>query len=249
LNGDQYEGDYRRQQRHGHGTYVFRNGARYIGEWVAGKKQGRGKFHYPNGSIYDGEWKKDRRHGFGVYTYPNQDTYEGNWYRNLKHGIGTYRFDEERLAVKSVWHYGISKGAVEVQHSSFYYYGTWADHKLCGDGVYVFDAKYMAIGYWYTPPLPERFGDEEEGGGEEEESEMPDSKPPAVWKVRTITKYEFSKLPPEPVPLPFIDSDNEDLCPAGSGSEEEYAGDICPPTDFEETIPEDESVQEEQGNT
>jgi radial spoke head protein 1 len=213
---------------------------------VAGRKQGHGKFHYPDGSTYDGEWKKDRRHGFGVYTYPNQDSYEGNWYRNLKHGLGTYHFDDEKLAVKSVWHYGISKGAVEVMHASFYYHGTWDDYKLIGEGVYVFDAKYMATGFWYTPPAPEKAHDGEEGGGEEEESVIPETLPPAVWKVRAIAKYEFSKLPAEPAPLPFVDSDNDDLCPPGSGSEEEYVDDICPPTDFEETLPEDEHVEEEQ---
>jgi radial spoke head protein 1 len=256
LNGDQYEGDYRHQQRCGFGSYVFQNGARYIGEWVAGQKQGQGKFHYPDGSSYDGEWRKDRKHGFGVYTYPNGDTYEGTWYRNLKHGVGTYRFGEEKLALKSVWHYGISKGAVEVKHAAFYYHGAWAQHKLCGDGVFVFDAKYMASGFWYTPPpLPGRAPEEEEGGEEEGSlTSKQETAPPAVWKVRTITKYECNKLPPEPTPLPFIDSDNKDLCPAISGSEEdneEYVEDISQPTGLEEneeTGPEDEIGEEEQSD-
>lgn len=54
-NGDYYEGQYRKNKRHGVGLYIFmKSGARYTGQYFNNMKQGIGTFYYPDGSIYEG---------------------------------------------------------------------------------------------------------------------------------------------------------------------------------------------------
>jgi hypothetical protein len=48
IAGDQYSGNWRRDQKHGHGKYV----------WA-------------DGDVYEGQWEKDMRAGEGICTYSN----------------------------------------------------------------------------------------------------------------------------------------------------------------------------------
>ena len=65
--GERYEGEYRKGQKHGTGTWVsarpmYASGARYAGEWQAGKKHGRGCYTRADGSVYhDGQWLDDKK--------------------------------------------------------------------------------------------------------------------------------------------------------------------------------------------
>ncbi len=43
-------------ERHGKGTFYFKNGDRYEGQWTKGLKHGKGKYYYKSGELYDGEW-------------------------------------------------------------------------------------------------------------------------------------------------------------------------------------------------
>lgn len=48
IAGDQYSGNWHRDQKHGHGKYV----------WA-------------DGDVYEGQWEKDMRAGEGICTYSN----------------------------------------------------------------------------------------------------------------------------------------------------------------------------------
>lgn len=57
-NGDRYEGNFQKRQRHGYGTYKYANGDKYEGEWQNDEQSGSGTYYFSNGSKYDGEWLK-----------------------------------------------------------------------------------------------------------------------------------------------------------------------------------------------
>jgi hypothetical protein len=105
--GDSFEGDFKDGQRHGVGTYYFKNKDRYMyyqynwkvsvrydGEFSSDCISGRGTYFYVPKTdgllpydIYEGEWAKGKRNGNGTYTYNDgKTTYEGNWANDLKEG-------------------------------------------------------------------------------------------------------------------------------------------------------------------
>ena len=54
ANGDVYEGDFRYNERHGNGKYIYTNGNIYEGDWIEDKRHGKGKTTYPSGIVYRG---------------------------------------------------------------------------------------------------------------------------------------------------------------------------------------------------
>ena len=50
--------------------------ARYDGNWKRGEKHGEGTYFFPNGDRYEGIWLKGKQHGKGTYFF------SGN-YRNV----------------------------------------------------------------------------------------------------------------------------------------------------------------------
>ena len=76
ADGDQYEGDWKDDRRHGKGTVTYaavEGGAaeKYEGDWCEGKMHGYGKYFYADGGVYEGEWVEGKMDGRGVYTFPN----------------------------------------------------------------------------------------------------------------------------------------------------------------------------------
>ncbi|TDH65026.1 hypothetical protein CCR75_001555 [Bremia lactucae] len=55
IAGDCHEGMYRKNHRHGMGTYLWANGDKYVGNWRVGKMHGQGTFFWKNGDSYTGE--------------------------------------------------------------------------------------------------------------------------------------------------------------------------------------------------
>lgn len=186
--------------RHGRGLYVFKNGSRYLGEWRCGQKVGLGKFYYPDGSWYKGQWKRDVRHGNGVYTYQNGDTYDGAWYKGERHGVGTYTFAEADCKFMGTWKYGKRMGPAEVVFDQHRFHCTWCGEHPVGPAAYSFACKTMALGFVTKP--------HDSNNGEVAE---PEAEPIAAqWHIQNIMNYEFSKLPPEPMPLPISDSEDDE---------------------------------------
>ena len=69
LNGNVYDGQWKDNQRHGHGVTVTSNKDKYDGQFQKGsiqlffyfldKKHGKGKYTFANGEFLDGMWKND----------------------------------------------------------------------------------------------------------------------------------------------------------------------------------------------
>ena len=85
---DKYVGELRSFQRHGEGTYFWKNGDVYTGKFVGGKKEGFGIEKFTNGARYTGQFKNSLRNGSGVYIYPDGGKYEGQWKNGKKEGKG-----------------------------------------------------------------------------------------------------------------------------------------------------------------
>ena len=78
-NGDVYEGDYKKNERHGNGKYLYANGDIYQGNWKDNRFSGRGKFINANGrETFDGYWKSGKKHGLGTW-FKDGITIEGTW--------------------------------------------------------------------------------------------------------------------------------------------------------------------------
>lgn len=238
-NGDQYHGQYRRGHRHGSGLYVFKNGARYLGMWRCSLKSGLGTFYYPDGSTYTGEWKKDLRHGYGTYIYQNCDKYEGSWHKGHRHGVGLYTFKDTSCVFNGTWNKGVRIGPAEIIFPKHRFHGTWYDQDPMGPAVYTFACKTMATGYIKLIPIEIQTNLESDIiVADEKTDEKPDEVKKlsvvatrnvagekrlyeSVWHSQCITKYNFAKLPPEPMPQPLSDSEDDECEVTPEGSEAE----------------------------
>ena len=73
-NGDTYFGEFMDGIREGRGTYTYATkGEKYDGEWKKNAKHGIGKMTYEKAGEYNGFWENGRRHGEGVFNYANGD--------------------------------------------------------------------------------------------------------------------------------------------------------------------------------
>lgn len=69
----------------------------YEGEWKKDKRHGRGTGIMADGRRYDGEWEEDMRSGFGIFRWPTTcnrnggDSYAGYWKDSKRHGPGTLK--------------------------------------------------------------------------------------------------------------------------------------------------------------
>lgn len=60
--------------REGRGVYSYAaKGEKYDGEWKKNMKHGIGKMTYEKAGEYNGFWENGRRHGEGVFNYANGD--------------------------------------------------------------------------------------------------------------------------------------------------------------------------------
>ncbi|KAE9344589.1 hypothetical protein PR003_g8383 [Phytophthora rubi] len=116
-NGDVYVGEMNadQTQRHGKGKCSYVNGDEYDGDWRDDQRCGQGVMRYANSQdVYAGQWESDQRHGYGIYEYHTPETqhngsvqlrlptkYEGQWVHDRKHGAGTLTFSDDTQLVGS----------------------------------------------------------------------------------------------------------------------------------------------------
>ncbi|KAF1793229.1 MORN motif [Phytophthora cactorum] len=105
-NGDVYVGEMNadQTQRHGKGKCSYANGDEYDGDWRDDQRCGQGVMRYASShDMYAGQWKNDQRHGYGIYDFHLPESfsgaqqrqpkkYEGQWMNDRKHGTGTLTF-------------------------------------------------------------------------------------------------------------------------------------------------------------
>lgn len=66
-----YSGDFKNNERHGKGTFVWEDGKKFVGEFKDGKRHGEGILYYPNGTYLEGTWIDDVLTGEGYFR--NED--------------------------------------------------------------------------------------------------------------------------------------------------------------------------------
>ena len=87
-----YDGNWKRGEKHGEGTYFFSNGDRYEGRWLKGKQHGEGTYFFSNKDRYEGKWEAGQKHGKGIYFFSDGDSFMGQWKDGNPHGEGVYTY-------------------------------------------------------------------------------------------------------------------------------------------------------------
>ncbi|MDA9648853.1 hypothetical protein N9T54_00390 [Alphaproteobacteria bacterium] len=59
-NGDEYDGDFLNDKKHGKGRYTWKSGSKYEGDWVNGKRTGEGVLTFANGKKQEGVFKNSK---------------------------------------------------------------------------------------------------------------------------------------------------------------------------------------------
>nr|CAG4718942.1 unnamed protein product [Naegleria fowleri] len=73
----------------------YKNGEEYNGEWNNNKRHGMGIHQWPDNRIYEGQFKDDLMHGHGKYQWPDNRLYEGSFVQDHMTGRGYY-FQDKR---------------------------------------------------------------------------------------------------------------------------------------------------------
>jgi len=74
-----YEGDWKKDVKHGFGTERFIDGSIYEGQYSRNTRNGRGTLRLPIGEVYVGDLKDNLMHGKGKYTWTSETHYTGDW--------------------------------------------------------------------------------------------------------------------------------------------------------------------------
>lgn len=77
CNGDVYEGEIYKSQKHGLGKYLYSNGDEYRGYWKLENKEGEGQFWTSEGVSYAGYWHKNEFCSKRPLTF-NSEAYESS---------------------------------------------------------------------------------------------------------------------------------------------------------------------------
>lgn len=76
-NGQRYEGMWKNNKYHGHGTEIMRDGAIYSGNFKDGLREGLGEYITTSRELYKGEWHYNSIDGHGEFLWPDGRSYEG----------------------------------------------------------------------------------------------------------------------------------------------------------------------------
>lgn len=78
-NGDQYEGQFIRENFNGQGKMTYGDGRSYVGAWVNGYYNGLGTLTFNNGDVYSGQFEHGQLTGSATMTYANGRKVSGTW--------------------------------------------------------------------------------------------------------------------------------------------------------------------------
>ncbi|CAF1667176.1 unnamed protein product, partial [Didymodactylos carnosus] len=74
-----YEGSYKNDKKHGHGTYYWSVGRQYVREWADDVRNQQGVYTSANGNQYEGSWKNHKKHGHVTQYLANGSIEQGEW--------------------------------------------------------------------------------------------------------------------------------------------------------------------------
>lgn len=139
-----YEGDMVHGMRDGRGVCLYNNGLLYEGEWKDDREHGHGTLRTSDRKmiIYQGEWERGRLHGRGTYYYheassteassehdPPRHFYQGEFRENLRNGTGHYQLSDGSI-YNGGWRDGTMAGrGVFTWPDGSIYDGDWKDNK------------------------------------------------------------------------------------------------------------------------
>lgn len=89
-----FEGDFHQGDRHGQGRYSPPGGDTYQGQWQRDQRHGHGRLDFGpaspwHGDRYEGQWQANQFHGQGRYRWVHGDVYEGPWKEGQQTGPAT----------------------------------------------------------------------------------------------------------------------------------------------------------------
>lgn len=135
---------------HGNGTKTFQNGDTYSGEFRFDQKSGHGEYKFKkSGNVYLGNFCKNVIHGKGVMTYSDGRVYEGMFEKGFKQGYGILNNPKEGHIYKGNFFRGYFKNQGVLEKVGEYKLeGKWDKGKLEGKGVKRFnDGRVLEVHY------------------------------------------------------------------------------------------------------
>jgi len=69
--GETFTGEYVDNEKHGIGTYLWKNGVKYQGSFQKDRRHGLGKMSFPNGFQFECIWKNDQPKNWEIATHPD----------------------------------------------------------------------------------------------------------------------------------------------------------------------------------
>jgi len=148
-----YEGEWKKDERHGWGKIAWTTGGYYIGQWFANAKQGFGFQSYGGGKwegdTYSGYWRNSSREGKGTYLWNNGDRYEGYWKAGKKEGKGVFFFSSSGNRYDGLYKNDKRNGEGTFHWSNGdIYCGMWVNGVKQGMGTYRWETGQVYIGEW-----------------------------------------------------------------------------------------------------
>jgi len=64
--GSKYEGEWKKDMKHGQGTFTFANGDKYVGEYKDDLSHAQGTYTFADGRKEVGEWENDNLNGYAI---------------------------------------------------------------------------------------------------------------------------------------------------------------------------------------
>ena len=131
---------------HGKGTYTNTLGAIYEGDWRFDMQHGHGTEKWINSqSLFTGEFENGLRNGHGIWVHMNK-RYEGNWRNNMMEGQGTMEWGYVDPHTQSGL---ILPDELDVNSDQKgTYAGSWHSNKMNGFGVFKWASGRLYVGEW-----------------------------------------------------------------------------------------------------
>eukprot|EP01041_Mallomonas_annulata_P010751 gene10751-22461_t len=136
--GSVYEGQWRRNKRHGAGTLFLPNGYIYTGDFDSDHRTGHGKLVDSEGVVlYEGEWSRDLYHGRGRELSANGDLYDGSFLLGQREGFGLLRVHSSGDSYEGQWVKGLQQGrGIQCSANGDRFEGYFENGKRHGEGCF-----------------------------------------------------------------------------------------------------------------